>query len=179
MPEYDPNAEVAGQYPLATVQSAGEVSPVFEQRARELFQEHMGELDPEQWYSVESTVKAYESLKDAVGEATMRQGGVESAKAVEWPPEVETPMDGLGALADMHKQAFRGSSQEFPAGKYTFEPLGDRTAHAGVTPDYPFTVSHAEGVFVGVVEDLSSASAPTVTETDPKPNEQAAFEVSW
>ncbi|MFB6175751.1 MAG: hypothetical protein ABEI99_01155, partial [Halobaculum sp.] len=99
MSEYDENSEVLGRYPLATVQSAGNVSPVFERKARELFSEHLGELDPETWYSTEDTVSAYHDLNDEVGEATMRQGGKESAKAVEWPDEVDTPMKGLGALA--------------------------------------------------------------------------------
>lgn len=177
--EYDPDAEVIGRYPLATVKSAGEVSPVFEQKARELFTEHMGDLDADEWYSAADVVAAYEALSEEVGEATMRQGGKESARAVEWPPAVETPMEGLGALAQMHKEAFRGSDREFPAGKYTFEPLGDRRAHVGVSEDYPFTVPHAEGVFVGVVQDLSDGVRPTIEATEPNPDEQAAFEIEW
>lgn len=178
MTSYDPDSEVIGRYPLATVQSAGEVSPVFERKARELFSDHLGELDAETWYTTDDVVAAYQSLGEEVGEATMREGGKESAKAVEWPPEVSTPMEGLGALAAMHKEAFRNSGREFPAGKYTFESLGDSRAHVGVTEDYPFTVPHAEGVFVGVVQDLSDAR-PSIQSADPEPDEQAAFEISW
>jgi len=178
MAEYDPTSEVIGRYPLATVESAGEVSPVFERKARELFNEHLGELDAEQWYRTDDVVAAYESLGDEVGESTMRQGGKESAKAVEWPPEVDTVRGGLDALAEMHKEAFRNSSDEFPAGKYTFEPLGDRHAHVGISGGYPFTAPHAEGVFVGVVQDLSDARA-SIEETTPKADEQKAFELSW
>jgi hypothetical protein len=177
--EYDNSSEVIGRYPLATVRSAGQVSPVFEKKARELFNEYLDDLDDERWYETGRVVEAYQSLSDAVGESTMRQGGKESAKAVEWPPEVTEPMDGLGALAQMHKEAFRNSDREFPAGRYTFESLGERRAHVGVTEDYPFTVPHAEGVFIGVVQDLTNAGNPTTAERTPKSEEQAAFEIEW
>lgn len=178
MTNYDSTSEVIGRYPLATVESAGEVSPVFERKARELFNEHLGELDAEEWYQVDDVVAAYESLRDEVGESTMRQGGKESAKAVEWPPEVDTVRAGLSVLAEMHKEAFRNSPEEFPAGKYTFEPLGDRHAHVGISNGYPFTASHAEGVFIGVVQDLSD-SRPSIEETTAKADEEAAFELTW
>jgi hypothetical protein len=178
MAEYDPESEVEGRYPLATVESAGEVSPVFERKANELFTEHLGELDGDRWYLTQDVVNAYEELVNEVGEATMRQGGKESAKAVPWPPEVETPMDGFAALTEMHQEAYRASDMEYPAGRYTFESTGNNSAHVGISTDYPLPVSNAEGVFVGVVQSLSN-SQPKIEETQPKDHERAAFEIEW
>lgn len=179
MPEHDPNSEVQGRYPLATVESAGEVSPVFERKARELFSEHLDELDAEQWYSTGDVVAAYHDLRDEVGEATMRQGGIEAGQAIPWPDEITSPMDAFGALTEMHQDAFRNSSQEFPAGRYTFEPSGDREARVGISKAYPFTEPHAEGVFVGITKSLGGGSAPSVEAVDPVDEEAAAFVVSW
>lgn len=175
---YDPDSECEGRYPIATIKSAGEVSPVFERKARKLFEEHLGELSENQWYRTEDVVNAYHSLVNQVGDKSMREGGKESAKAVQWPENVDSPMDGLAALAEMHKQAYRNSDQEYPAGRYTFEKINQTTAHVGITEDYPLPSSNAKGVFIGVVQSLSGTT-PNVAEITPKDNERKGFEIKW
>jgi hypothetical protein len=180
MPEYDSNAEQDGQYLVAFVESAGEVSPVFERKVRRIFETHVGGLDAESWYDTDDCVEAYREVLDEIGDKTMEQAGIQVGKSVPWPEEVETVHDGLSTVNTMHKAAFRNSPEEFPAGRYVFEDICDRRARVGITAGYPYTAPFAKGVFTGIAQDLGrDVAGVTVEEADRKHGEKAAWIMEW
>jgi hypothetical protein len=178
MDEYDPNAEVDGEYVVAFVESAGKVSPVFERKVREILEDHIGSIEPGQWYRTGDLEEAYQQIHREIGDKTMQQGGEEVGKAIPWPDGVETVADALDMLNDIHKSVYRNSSSEFPAGKYTIEHLGDNSARVGVTPGYQYSDPFARGVFSGIGATLGG-STPSLESTDTRPEETAAWIMEW
>lgn len=180
MSQYDPDAEATGKYMVAFIESAGKVSPVFERKVREIFESHMGTLEADSWYLNANVEKAFEEVLDEVGDKTMLEGGVESGKAIEWPDDVETVMDGFNIWNSFHEAAYRNSELDFPAGKYTVEAAGDRKARIGITEGYNLTTEFAKGVSKGVAYDLCSNQNPIrLDDVEPNPDEQAAWMLEW
>lgn len=180
MSEYGPEAAGDGRYLVAFIESAGEVSPVFERKLREMASERFETLSEEEWYRLDDMKSLYEEVHEEVGDATMRQGGIENAKAIPWPDEVTTIEDGLQMLNNMHKDATRGSDEEFPAGRYTFEMTAARSLRFGVTEAFPWPSPFVEGAVTGLIQDLGPGdAAPTLEETTPDANEKAAWNVTW
>jgi hypothetical protein len=177
---YDPEAEATGKYMVAFVESAGKVSPVFERKVREIFEQNMGELNAESWYENADVEAAFDEIIEEVGENTMRQGGIESGKAIDWPDGVETVMDGLQIWNDFHEAAYRNSDKDFPAGKYTVEDIGDNSARIGITNGYNLSAAFAKGCSKGIAKDLGPRNPSiSIEDTDPNPSEQAAWILSW
>lgn len=176
--------EGQGLYILSFFESAGEVSPVFEKKARELFAEYgLEDVEPDEFYPGGRISDAFFDVVDSVGEMTMRQGGEQMGRDVPWPPGVDEPHEGLATIDAVHQEAARASkdapaSIQRPAGGYTHERLGPSSAHVGITENYPYPQIMAEGVFVGIVEGLGVRSA-TISETTPQGDEIAAWEISW
>lgn len=180
MASYDPTAEATGKYMVAFVESAGEVSPVFERKVREIFEKHLGTLEEDSWYLNADIEKAFDEVLEEVGEKTMKQGGIESGKAIEWPDDVETVMDGLGMWNTFHEAAYRNSDLDFPAGKYTIERQGERVVRAGITDAYNLSAPFAKGCSKGIVQDLGPNDKPiTLEDTTPNDGEQAAWILEW
>lgn len=180
MSYYDPEAEATGKYMVAFIESAGKVSPVFERKVREIFEDHMGTLEADSWYRNADVEKAFAEVLEEVGEKTMMEGGVESGKAIEWPDDVETVIDGFELWNSFHEAAYRNSDFDFPAGKYTVEQLGDREVRIGITEGYNLSAEFAKGCSKGITQDLSSRTNRTrLTDTDSNPDEQAAWVLEW
>lgn len=180
MDGYDPDAEATGHYMVAFVESAGKVSPVFERKVREIFEDNLGELEAGRWYRNEAITNAFEEILTQVGEQTMREGGIESGKAIQWEDDVDTVMDGLERWNDKHEAAYRNSDLRFPAGKYTVEDAGSRTARLGITDGYNLSAAFAKGCSVGIARDLGSNDhAVTTEDVAPRADEQAAWTLDW
>jgi hypothetical protein len=180
MSNYDPDAEATGKYMVAFVESAGEVSPVFERKVREIFETHLGTLEADSWYRNADIKKAFDEILEEVGEKTMKQGGVESGKAIEWPDDVGTVMGALEIWNTFHEAAYRNSDLDFPAGKYTVEERGERTARIGITDGYNLSAAFAKGCSKGIAQDLGPKDSQiTIEDTDPEANEQAAWMLTW
>jgi hypothetical protein len=180
MTDYDPSSEVGGQYIIAFIESAGEVSPVFERKVRGIFEKHLPTVDADTWYQTAEVVAAYDEVNDQIGDKTMEQGGVESAKAIPWPDGVTTVQGALETLQTMHRQAYRGSSHENPGGNYAVKDVGEGSAHLGTLEGFPYGSAFARGVFRQVIRDFASGSvSPKFSETTPEPDEDVAWTVTW
>jgi hypothetical protein len=178
MPAYDPTAEADGEYIAAFAAQAGEVSPVFEKKVRNVFEQEIGGAEPDEWYAVADIVRAFEKIEDKAGERTLEQGGIATGKALPWPEGVDSVADGLATVNDLHLAAYRNSDADVPAGQFTFESVGDESARVGVTEGYPYPDAYARGALKGAVSDLTGSS-PDVTETDTHGDERTAWRVEW
>ena len=176
---YDRTAVVTGRYLIAFVKSTGQVSEVFEQRTRSLFEDELGQLDPEAWYSLETVAELYEGVRDDVGPRTMRQGGVATGEAL--PFDTDTNIAAAtDQLNEEHKRSFRESTEEHPAGRYLYESTGDRSARVGVSEAYPFPESFVEGVFEAFIRRHGPVDAsPNLQSTTAGPEERFVWTVRY
>ncbi|SDJ30772.1 hypothetical protein SAMN05216226_10266 [Halovenus aranensis] len=181
MTETSSSAELSGQYIASLVESAGDVSPVFERKVRDIFKEYIStEIEYDQWYPVPEVTDTYQRIARQVGSSTMQEGGAASAQAVEWPDHVTRVADGLELLNDMHQQAHRGGEEAHPGGQYLVETEDARAARVAVSSDWPYTVPLAEGVFKGIVKDLGDDDAvPSLEDVESRHDEEAAWKLTW
>jgi hypothetical protein len=82
-------------------ESAGEVSPVFERKMRDLFEEHgIEDPSPDEWYSAENFVSAVNEAAEQIGDKTVLEAGVQMGRDVPQPEEVDGPKDALAIVDD-------------------------------------------------------------------------------
>jgi hypothetical protein len=184
----DADTEVTGRYITSMVKSAGEVSPVFEKKMKELLSEHgIDDPDHEKWYSAEAFIEAVNQATDRIGSKTIAQAGEEMGRDVPKPEDAESPHDVLKTVDEAQQAAYRGGSEERPAGSYTYERLGDREARCAVTEDFAYPDEISEGSLRGIVKDMvDRGSDVRIEEVDPKPtdhpeksDERIAYRISW
>lgn len=181
MADSNSTAELSGQYIASLVESAGDVSPVFERKVRNIFKEYISdEIEYDQWYPVPEVTDTYQRIERQVGSSTMQKGGAASAQAVDWPEGITSVSDGLELLDDMHQQAHRGGEDQYPGGRYIVDIDGSDEARVAVSSDWPYTVPLAEGVFRGVVKDLGDRdTVPALEEVEPRYDEESAWKLTW
>lgn len=181
MSEFDPDAEVDGRYILSFVESAGEVSQIFRKKLEEELEKHgISDVSADNWYRNGDVSTAFDEVTDSIGDSTINQGGKEIGRTVPFPEDIDGPKAGFKMLNEMHKQAYRDSSMDWPAGRWTYEELSETTVRVGATEAYPYPVPLIEGVVEGVTEVLGPDTALiNVEETTPNADEKAAFKVDW
>jgi hypothetical protein len=181
MAAYDADAEATGMYMVAFVEAAGEVSPIFERKARQKFETHLGELNAEGWYPMDDVVDAFEDILVSVGPKTMEQGGVVAAETLPLDDGLAL-RDALAGLNELQtsEQTYRNSDRDAPGGEYLFEVHDDASARLSVSEAWPLTEPYAKGVFKGVVERWGGPDAsPNFTDASPRSDESAAWTVEW
>lgn len=172
------DAVVMGRYVNAFVDSTGQVSSVFERKAREIFSEvgiDLAEVEADSWHDAHKYADAMNEIRDEIGEKTLEQAGQEQAMNVPWPEDVETVADGLEFLVEADKQAHNNEIE----GNYEFERTGDNTGRVSIFERCPYPTANFKGVFEGGVKSLSGNSTVSIESVDTRPNEKDAFEVSW
>jgi hypothetical protein len=180
MPAYDPDSEVNGRYLAAFVESAGEVSPVFERKVRQIFERHLPPIEEGEWYRTEPVATAFDDVQEEIGPKTMKEGGIEGTKAVPWPDDIESIPEALTFLQQAHREAYRNSSMENPAGNYTFTETDERAMLVGITEGFPAPPGWAEGVFEYVAKEFGPEDASVrLTEKTPDDDQAAAWELLW
>lgn len=180
MSEYDPEAEVIGRYIMAFIESAGEVSPIFESKVRSKFEENTGRIEPDSWYTAKNVKYTYEAILADVGPKTMKTGGIETAKTLPFD-ENNSVEEALQLLCEEHTSddVYRNTTSQQPAGQYTYE-VHDRSAHLGATEDYPYTKPFVEGIYTGLIRKYGpSRATPEFEETEPRAEEGFAWQVEW
>ncbi|MFC7081683.1 hypothetical protein [Halorussus caseinilyticus] len=178
MAKYDENAEVTGRYIHAFINSTGEISSIFEKKTREMFQEVIGDVDPEGWYKTGEVAEVFQRILDDVGAQTMKVGGEASGKEVPIPDDA-TLEEAYGAILGAHKEVFKGSDMEYPGGKYLYE-LDGRSARLGADEAFLLPKPFAKGVHTAMIEEYGPEDAiPEFEEVEPKDREQFAWEVTW
>jgi hypothetical protein len=175
--------KVAAKYAEAFVNSAGEVSPIFERKARTILEEngikHLGESD---WLTFSSFVAALSEVEDEVGEMTLREGGKKMARVNDLPDHINTVDGALEYLNDSHQQAHKNGSEE-EWGSYIVERLDDRRFRMSCSAGYPYPYALAKGVFEGIVKEFGagdiSLTVREVSETDLNLDEGFAVDITW
>lgn len=142
--------------------------------------ERFGTVSADEWYPLGEWAELYQEVLDEVGEATMRRGGKENGKAIEWPDGVESVEDALYTLNEMHLDATRNSDQEYPAGRYIIDVRGPRSVRVGIPDSFAWPDPFVPGAIAGIIEDVGPEDAIiSETEVEPDDEERAAWEFEW
>jgi hypothetical protein len=181
------NAHGQGLYVLSFFESAGKVSKVFERKARQLFEEHgIADVEPETYYHYDELAPAFYGVVDEIGPKSMMEGGRQMGRDIPWPDGIETIHEGLATLDDIHQEASPAIVDgevvdvDHPAGGYTYERLDDRSARVGIRERYPSPPVMAEGVFLGIADDLQPSEATgDIEATDAARTERKAWTLTW
>jgi len=178
------NAHGKGMYVLSFFESAGEVSPVFERKARDIFEDYgLADIDAEEYYHYDRVAPAFEAVVENAGEKTMREGGKQMGIDIPWPDAVDSIHDALGTLDDIHQQATAAPDEPVsrPAGGYTYEKTGERSARVGVTERYPNPNPNpmVRGVYAGIVTSFAGDGYAELESVTPNADERDAWRLTW
>jgi hypothetical protein len=105
--------QVTGLYIAAFIESAGEVSRVFERKATDMLANHGIEgVDPESWYDLNAFERAVTEIEDQVGSMTTKQAAVKMIQVDEKIPDQDSARDGFEILETQQRNAFKSHSVE-------------------------------------------------------------------
>lgn len=183
----DSTTQVHGRYVTGMVQSVGEISPVFEQKLRDVVAEYgIENPTPEGWYSAEAFVNAVNDVAEDIGTRTVTEAGKTMGQQVPTPPDAESPHDALAAVDQSLQEAHRGGESDRPVGSFTYERIDSSVARVGVTEPYPYPEGISRGSLSGVVQQMAPdpskvfaeevETAPTSREKAP---EEVAYRIRW
>lgn len=175
------DVKISGQFVLAYIEGVGQLSATFEEQAMGILEDSgIKNPEPEELYSADAFASALDETVGSVGPVTVRKIGASVAKAVEWPPEIDSVEGAFAALNGMHQEAHVNADED-EYGSYTYEQTGNQEARVAVTENYPYPDSFASGVVEGILDEFSPATAITdVVEADASgTDDKAVFEISW
>jgi hypothetical protein len=90
-------------------------------------------LQPDEWYSQQAYLDAYEAIVDDIGESTLRQIGEATPDHAEWPPHVDGPFQALASIDDAYSMNHRGGE----IGYYEATKVDENTATVECKTPYP------------------------------------------
>lgn len=171
------DAKIVGQFVMGFLASAGEVSSVFERKARNILESNGIEgIDPEGWYSVEKFASSMHQIEEEVGEKTSEQAGI---KMIEVVDEI-TDMSSIEAAISVGQEQQAASYQNFSpeeVGQLRHEKLSngdDRVAYYG---GWPYPEAFTRGIFKGFVQMTNGKSSNDVEMVEPDNDEVFACEI--
>jgi hypothetical protein len=178
-----PESEVASKYAQAFVASAGEVSPVFERKARGILEDNgITDLQDADWLPMAAFTAALADVEDEVGAMTLTEGGKEMAKVNDLSASVDSIDAALESLNDSHQRAHRNGSQS-DWGSYGFDRLDDTRVRMSCSDDYPYPYPLAKGVFEGIVRQFAGTDVSLTTRevegSDLTFDEGYAYDITW
>lgn len=172
-------SKITGQNVLAFIESAGEVSPVFAKKSREMFAEY-GITDPaaDEWYDADDYLDALFEFVEEVGEMSVRQAGREMVRVNDPIVECDTVAAGIETFAEQHEATHQNWDLESD-GRLEYERVGDTTFRISTVGGYRHPESLLQGAAAEVVTQTTDAAGVDVRDVDPEPDEVHAFELHW
>lgn len=170
---FSTDGEVSGQTVLSVVEGVGQFSSVYRDRALDVLDNH-GLPEPEEgeWYSWEAYLDAFEELTETIGPKTVTKIGSEIPYLIDWPPEIETVEQALGALDDQYQRNHKGDE----IGYYDFEKTGEGGGVIETKNPYPSALD--EGLLKSVAEKYTDEGSFVRVEQTSE-GEVTTFHISW
>jgi hypothetical protein len=171
-------AKVASLYIKGFVQSAGEVSPVFQRKLQDVLDEHgLDAVSNNGFYSYKTFTRAVEDIENEIGDKTLRQAGATMVEVDDQIAASTSLEEGLQTLKQQNEAAFQKFAVD-EVGTYDWERVSDAEVRVATVGGYQNPEPLAEGIISGVA-DVATDGSPIVKTTDPKPDEVHAFLVTF
>lgn len=170
--------KITGANVVAFLASAGEVSPVFEKKARETFKEY-GITDPDEskWYDAGDYTDALFEFTERAGENTVQEAGREMVRINEPILEQDSIEDGLDVFTEQHKEVHKDFSEE-DAGLVEYERIDDSTYRITGVGAYDHPEALLKGASMEVVIQTSDTTNVRVEDSEPQGDEVVAFKLN-
>lgn len=173
------DAQISGAYVAAFVKSAGEVSPIFEKKAKETLEDRdITDPDEAEWYDNQRFGGALSEIVEKAGEKTVAQAGKEMVNITEEILSQDSVEGGLEVLTSQHAAIHQNHSVE-DAGILKYEQVSDSEYRIAAEGGYEYPSSLVEGAAEETVRQTGGPSRVSVEGTDTEANEPFAFTVSW
>jgi hypothetical protein len=144
---FEDSAEVNGQTILAFV--AG-VPAGFEDKAFEILAQYgIEDPEPDEWYSQQAWLDAFEEIDSQVGDATLNRIGEEIPQNADWPSSSELVVIAL----DLINEAYQMNHRNGEIGYYRAERVDDETVEVSCKNPYPCTFD--KGIVRAVAEEAA------------------------
>ena len=169
-----------GQFVVGFVTAIEEISAAFEAKVRNILAENgIEDLKPDEHYPVEAVAQSINQMAEDVGPKTIHKIGIFQVTIPDWPDDIDTVEAGFEAINDMYSGAYINYREE-DLGRFRFEKTDERQGRASVTSEFPYHPAFASGIFEGIIQDLGPEPAfPRLSETEPRSDEKAAYELQW
>jgi hypothetical protein len=166
---------VSGQYVQAFLQSAGEVSPVFERKALGYLEDHgLEDIDSEDWYPMEKFAPALQAIKEDVGEMTLKRAGIVQVEVTESITSMESPEASVAAANEVLRQVYRNYSPE-AVGEFRYEEVGDGDHRISMAGAWPYPAQFTKGIMLGLLRETLGVEVADSEPTSKEPEESCAF----
>ena len=169
-----------GEFVDGFIQAVVEISPAFERKIRDVLAEN-GIEEPRagETYPADYVIDSINQLAEDVGPKTTTRIAVNQIRIPDWPEGIDDVEQALDASDDMYRGAYIDFDRD-RLGAFRFEKTGAGRGRGAVTEDFPYPEAFAEGIFEGTLKEFTSESSlPTVSETETRADEKAAFELRW
>ncbi|WP_049911227.1 hypothetical protein [Halorubrum lipolyticum] len=152
---FDQDVEVNGQTVLTIVEEAmGRFSEPYQERARRaLAAEGIADPAPDEWYSQQTWLNAFETIAEELQPHVLDRLGEQLPTVAAWPNDFDTVSAGLRSIDDAYRQNHRGGD----IGSYEFERTGDRSGE--LTCHTPYPCPFDRGLIRGVARQYASVDA--------------------
>lgn len=169
------DTQIVGQFLQAFLQSAGEVSPVFERRARGFLEDNgIDQVDPNEWYSVERFAAAMNEIETAVGEKTAEQAGIKMIEIIDELQGLDTFESVLETAQVQQRESYQPFSPE-AVGQIRYEQDADGTYRLSYYGGWPYPESFTRGIFRGTADATTEFSTFAIESTTTRDDEPFAF----
>lgn len=171
--------KVTGANIVAFLASAGEVSPVFEKKARETFEKY-GITDPDEsdWYDSQNYTEAMMEIVDKAGEKTVQQAGRESVRFNEPILKQDDLESALAVLSEQHVETHKNYDED-NVGAVECELVGETRCRVTGTGGYRYPESLLRGAAKETVLQTGETDTVGIEDADPEHGEVMAFELVW
>lgn len=168
--------EVSGMYVAAFLSSAGEVSSVFERKARTILEDHgIEQVEQDEWYDIGNFVDAMNKIEQKIGEKTSEQAGM---KMMEVAPQIEdlsSMEEAIEVGQEPLRQSYRNYSVEKVGGFKFYEENGEKKVTYYGGWEYPESFTH--GIFKGMADEVDGISPGDIVPADPVGDEVYTYVV--
>lgn len=172
--------QTKGTFVVGFLTAVGDISQAFEPKLTKILAENGIENPREdETYPAGAVIASINQLAEDIGPNTTHQIGVKQVTVPEWPPDINSIEDGMAALNDMYDEAYVNPDEAL-LGRFHYEQTGDSSGRGAVTKNFPYPPAFARGIFEGIIKELGPSNAfPRISETEPRADEKAAFELHW
>lgn len=168
---------VSGMYVAAFLESAGEVSSVFERKARNILEANgIPEVDPEEWYSIDKFVSAMNDIEKEVGEKTSEQAGIKMMEIVPAMSDFESMAEAIEVGQEPLEESYQNYSVE-SVGGFRYETLSNGNGKVTYYGGWEYPESFTAGIFKGMAQEVNGLATNSIQPIEPEGNEVYSFEV--
>lgn len=169
--------KITGQFVGGFLESTGDVSSVFEQKARNILESNgIEEVDPEGWYPIDQFADAMNQIEEEVGEKTSEKAGVTMIEIIDELSNIGSMEETIEIAKEQQRQSYQNFSPE-EAGQLKYGRLDNGNGRVAYYGGWPYPEAFTRGIVKGFAEATSGLGTTDIKPMEAQGDEVYAFEV--